>query len=180
MNCNNDSNNTLREKHDINIYRYKFNAKFTAKLYEFSKIHQYDDREKFKESWIQWKKDNDMEIKNECERLLSLEYKGDILEKMYKSARYYFRKKTTAKKEPKCRSKYTNLSPQLLQEMDRYILSNKNLKPKTGFIEFCNDNNVLLKESINELLNNGITDSCFIETKIKKTYKNRYFILINK
>ena len=37
-----------------------------------------------------------------------------------------------------------------------------------------------LLESITKIYEQGIKDSCLIEDKIKKTYKNRYFILTNK
>ena len=35
------------------IFRYKFNDMFAEQLYEFSKIHQYDDRATFKEAWTE-------------------------------------------------------------------------------------------------------------------------------
>jgi hypothetical protein len=38
----------------------------------------------------------------------------------------------------------------------------------------------LLKEEVQTLCSNGFTDSNEIKQKIKKTYKNRYFLIINK
>jgi hypothetical protein len=43
----------------VNIYRYKFSQDFMLELYNFSKIHQYDDRESFKEAWKLWTQDNE-------------------------------------------------------------------------------------------------------------------------
>ena len=40
------------------IYRYKFTEEFMSELFEFSKIHQYDERKDFKEAWKQWTEDN--------------------------------------------------------------------------------------------------------------------------
>lgn len=80
------------------IYRFKFTEEFMQELYTFSKIHQYDDRTDFKEAWIVWMNDQNELISSEQERMISLGYHGDILEKMYKSARYYFRKKTVEHK----------------------------------------------------------------------------------
>ena len=40
------------------IYRYKFNEDFMTELYNFSKIHQYDDRKEFKSAWNVWAEEN--------------------------------------------------------------------------------------------------------------------------
>jgi len=42
---------------------------------------------------------------------------------------------------------------------------------------FCKANEMILKESISKIFEQGIKDSELIENKIKKTYKNRYFML---
>ena len=81
-----------------NIYRYKFTQSFMDELYQFSKIHQYDDRKSFKEAWLLWVETNLDMINTEIARLTDLKYDGDIVDKMFKSARYYFRKKSTKKR----------------------------------------------------------------------------------
>ena len=83
----------------IPIYRYKFSNDFTEGLFTFAKIHQYDDRKTFKEAWTKWTEENDIIITNEIRRLKDNGYEGNILDKMFKSARYYFRKKPNQKKE---------------------------------------------------------------------------------
>jgi hypothetical protein len=165
-------------ENNINIYRFKFTKEFTEKLYEFSKLHEYDNRNDFKESWIQWSNVNVEIIEMECERLSRLEYKGNIQDKMFKSARYYFRKKSNQIKKPIIRKKYISISKELLDKMDIHLKENTQLKPKIGFIDFCNQHKELLKESILEIYNNGIKDSEEIQEKIKKTYKNRYFMIV--
>jgi len=62
----------------------------------------------------------------------------------------------------------------------KYNINDKNYKPSEGFDKFCKDNVDLLKEEINMLCKNGFTDSFEIEKKFKKTYKNRYFLIISK
>jgi hypothetical protein len=164
------------------IYRFKFTEEFTTHLYIFAKIHQYDDRKVFKEAWKVWIEENDDIIDEEVRRLENLNYNGDILDKMFKSVRYYFRNKTTEKKEPTQRRIYISVSRELLDKMDRHILENINntdYQPKTGFIMFCKDNEDLIKQTITVLFNTGIRDSKIIEDKIKKTYKNRYFTITN-
>jgi hypothetical protein len=173
--------NKCDKNNSINIYRYKFTKVFMDKLYEFSKIHQYDEREDFKEAWIQWEKDNEDDIHLECERLTKLSYQGNIIDKMYKSARYYFRKKTTEKKEAKQRRHYINLSSNILKQMDNHIQKiDLTFQPKTAFIDFCNNHQEILKETISQMYKEGIIDTLQIQEKIKKTYKNRYFVLKSK
>jgi hypothetical protein len=64
--------------------------------------------------------------------------------------------------------------------MDRHIeenIFNDDYQPKTGFISFCKANEKILKESIDKIFEQGVKDSELIEDKIKKTYKNRYFMM---
>ena len=187
INRNRKTNDLPKESVDnelpIVIYRFKFTEEFMVYLYNFSKIHQYDDRKDFKEAWNVWTEENDDIIDGEMRRLLTLGYEGDVLDKMFKSARYYFRKKSTEKTDPKQRRQYISVTKDLLDAMDRHIENNiydENYQPKTGFITFCKDNEALLKETISSIFGQGIKESELIEDKIKKTYKNRYFMLTNK
>jgi len=167
----------------INIYRYKFTNEFTIELYKFSKVHQYDHRKDFKEAWEIWIDENSNLVDDEVRRLTNLGYNGDILNKMFKSARYYFRKKSTEKKEPAKRRTYVGSQKDLLESMDDHIKSNissGDFKPADGFDEFCKQNVDILKDQVNQLIRSGITDSNEIKSKIKKTYKNRYFLIISK
>ena len=177
QNINNNVNNK------INIYRYKFTDDFTSELFKFSKIHQYDHRTDFKEAWEIWMEDNDDIVSNEVRRLTNIGYDGDIIDKMFKSARYYFRKKSTEKKAPLERRDYIGTQKDLLDAMDSHIkskINDPNYKPSDGFDEFCKSNLDLLKNEISNLCKNGFTDSNEIKRKIKKSYKNRYFLFISK
>ena len=168
---------------NVNIYRYKFEDAFTKELYKFSKIHQYDHRKDFKIAWNVWVEDNAELVENETRRLENLEYEGDILDKMFKSARYYFRKKSTEKKAHKTRREYVSVQKELLDAMDAHIKNNikdEHYKPSDGFLEFCKTSMELLKEEVSILCKNGITNSIEVKDKIKKTYKNRYFMIISK
>lgn len=162
------------------IYRYKFTESLMEELYQFSKIHQYDERNDFKEAWKIWIEENKDIINKETMRIKELGFEGDTIDKMFKSARYYFRKKSTEKKEPKTRREYIKVKLELLEAMDKYIMGNILEQPKLGFISFCKENEVLLKETLKNIIDQGVTDSETIQAKIKKTYKNRYFLLTNK
>jgi hypothetical protein len=187
-----NTTNTTNNKNNVSlisgetcsrVLRFKFNDDFVKELYNFSKIHQYDDRVSFKEAWNIWTQDHDENIYTEINRLNRLGYDGDIKDKMFKSARYYFRKKTTEKKEPVKRREYINVSKDLLEQMDLHIkshITDAEYTPKNGFNEFCIENSSILKESIKKICEDGITELSVIYDKIKKTYKNRYFMLTNK
>ena len=167
---------------NIFIYRFKFTQQFMVELHRFSKIHQYDDRKVFKEAWETWTQGNEELIADEMNRLQDQHYEGNILDKMFKSARYYFRKKSTIKPEPKERRKYISVHKELLDAMDDHIYSSKNredYKPSDGFSDFCSNHQEQLKEEISILLENNLLSNEIMQ-KIKKTYKNRYFMSITK
>lgn len=190
----------IQENTQTPIYRYEFTQEFIENLSRFSKIHQYDDRHVFKESWDSWIQENSELVNQEIIRLHNLQYDGDILDKMFKSARYYFRKKGTEKKAPKERKSYISFSKQILDCMDEHIFENtqqtqksqqtqkdpkdpkdqtiKNqVKPSVSFVDFCQTNKEVIKETISYLNQQGIKDLEEIQNKVKKTYKNRYFMI---
>ena len=166
-------------KHNTNIYRFKFTDSFASELFEFSKLHQYDDRKTFKESWENWIDENNQMINEESRFLLNNGYQGDILDKMYKSSRYYFRKKSTHKKEPKKRRLYISMDREFIEAIDKDItasINEKNFCPASGYDKFCLNNKNIIEDEIKRLIEEGL-DGDGIKQKIKKTYKNRYFQL---
>jgi hypothetical protein len=178
--------NPVEEKNNkINapIFRFKFTEEFMEDLYKFAKIHQYDHRKDFKEAWNIWLEENEDIVQEEEDRMHYLRYDGDVLDKMFKSARYYFRKKSPIKVEPKQRRQYISVSHELLEAMDAHIRTNIGLadyQPKTGFIDFYEANKLLIVQTFRSFFEQNIKDGEFIQTKLKKTYKNRYFMLVSK
>jgi hypothetical protein len=167
------------DSNDVNIYRYNFNEIVMDELSTFAKLHQYDQRKDYKEAWKLWVDENNEIIKKEEERLNKLGYEGDIIDKMYKAARYYFRKKPQVKNEPKQRRKYISMEQDIISSMDEHIYRNivtDDYSPSSGYSEFCKLNIELIKSEIKRMLDIGITSED-ISVKIKKTYKNRYFII---
>ena len=162
---------------NVNIFRYKFTDEFMVKLFQFSKIHQYDHRSVFKEAWVKWIEENEELVCKELNRLEKLNYHGDIMDKMFKSARYYFRKKGTKKKEPVDRREYITMDAGFLHLMDEHISKNVQ-KPSEGFIQFCDENREKLKEEVKKMVDLNMSLD-LIKEKVKKTYKNRYFIFVN-
>lgn len=159
------------------IYRFNFSPEFIAELEYFAKIHKYEDKNGFKEKWTEWVEENKELIDAEKERLEELNYDGDIDNKMYTSARYYFRKKKEEKVEPKKRKVYVPISKEILGIIDEHIsenYDNSGYTQQNGFEDFYEENEDLLEYDIILSSKENLKD------KIKKTYKNRYYIFIKK
>ena len=176
------SNNS---KNNIVIYLYKFSEYFMNQLYIFSKIHQYDTREDFKESWKIWIEENEDSVQNEIRRLCFLHYEGDVIDKMFKSARYYFRKKRNEKKEQMPRKKYIHSNKDFLDAIDKHIGMNihtPEYKPANAFEDFCKKNIDILREEIQRVKENNLCSMTVeeISKRFKKIYNNRYFIFVTK
>ena len=140
-------------------------------------IHQYDHRKDFKEAWLLWRDEHEVFICEEIRRLNLLGCDKDIEDKMFKSARYYFRKKNTEKKAPMARRDYIGTSKEFIIIIDQHIKSNIGNKPSECFLQFCRENIEELQKELTRLVNQGFTETAEIKDKIKKTYKNRYFII---
>jgi hypothetical protein len=164
---------------EFTTYRYKFSDEFLKELFNFSKIHQFVDRNTFKDEWKDWCDINDEIISREENKLIVNGYKGDFRKKMYISARYYLRKKSSEKQDPKERRAYTNLSKTILEVIDNQIkecISNTEDKPSDCYNIFISSNKELLT---NEMNNNQDMSKEDFYNKVKKTYKNRFFIQKN-
>jgi len=159
-------------------YRFKFVESVAGMLYEFAKLHQYDDRRAYKEAWEEWLRTHEDDVGREERRLISRGYKGNVVAKMYKSGRYYFRTKPTDETEPRDRRTYVPSSQELTEAMDEHIRMRRNdpdYTPAGGYDDFCRSHQVGISREIAWLRDGGITDAVDISAKIKKTYKNRYF-----
>lgn len=159
------------------IFRFKFSDEFANQLYPFAKLHQYDDRHTYKEEWTRWLMNNDELIDTEVRRLKGLGYDGDIIGKMYKSGRYYFRNKTSSK-DAKVRRKYISLEHDMIDAMDEHINTNYYLpcfKPSIAYEQFCMEYEILVNDEKERLLQEELVAED-IYSKLKKTYKNRYFL----
>jgi len=118
------------------------------------------DRKEFKEKWEEWIVDHDEKIQTEIRRLESLGYKGDVMVKMFKSARYYFRTKSSS--EPKQRRQYLPQDKAILQEIDDFLekdMKTPGFTPKASFIKWCDTSE---------------------KEEMKKTFKNRYYLAKNR
>jgi hypothetical protein len=146
-------------------------------------------------------------LKTEVERLTNLGYKGDVADKLYKSGRYYFRTReptvphtppSVATSTPNDANgvrrglgnlgsprKYVLLNHAMLAAMDDHIergLRHNAYTPAIGFSDFfkTHASTDLLKTAVASLMRYYETapnPPREIHEKLKKTYKNRYFMM---
>ena len=171
-------------KHDssLPIYRFKFSDSFMDLLRTFANNHRYDEPAVFKERWLRWSC-NEINIKhivNEEKRLVDSGYKGDMEDKMFKTVRYYLKNKSVEKKEPKKRRKYISISKYIIESMDEHIeeiAMIQNMKPAMAYNNYSSNDEYSdsMDDELNRLINLGMNDISALN-KIKKTYKNRYYL----
>ena len=208
----NNANANANANANNKIFRYKLSDNIMELITQFAKIHQYADRRAYKEAWINYVNENREITDREVFRLAELNYKGDVMDKMFKAGRYYFRTKgvppphdgpdntddgpeenddndeavvggrNPQRNPQRTPRSYIVMQPDVIQAMDKQLLSiikNANFKPAQGFIQFCSQNIDLLRQEITRLTSEGgvgMTAKTLAD-KIKKTYKNRYFML---
>ena len=88
----------------------------------------------------------------------------------------------TPSKTPSKRRQYVTLSHDIIDAMDTHIktnMKNENYKPALGFDDFCKNNMVIVATEKLTLENNHNLKKDYISSKIKKTYKNRYYLIVN-
>jgi len=110
---------------------------------------------------------------------------------MFKSARYYFRTKTTdQEKEIKTRKEYESIPRDIMEIMDEHILSQINcqmqtkndqkisiISPAKSFDLYLSEYKNLFIEELKDKKEGKITkeDCEQLINKFKKTYKNRFY-----
>jgi hypothetical protein len=104
-------------------------------------------------------------------------YDGDIVEKMFVSVRYYFRKKRDKSTiEQKPRKKYESLDRMFLATMDKhlYALIQNNINQKTNISDTAPSDayELFCEQHLHEIEQMDCSD-----IKIKKTFKNRYHMM---
>lgn len=161
----------------IETLHFNFSEDLVERFTYFATLHRFDERKDYKENWTKWIAEEDVatSINAEIERLTAEGYKGNILDKMFKSVRYYYRKKPFEPAPPKTRKTYESFPKEVLESIDDHILgkikehaTNEDsgkalLSPANSFSEY---------KTIHQ---DKITDNT-LEAKYKKTYKNRFFI----
>jgi len=84
-------------------------------------------------------------------------------------------------KDKKKSRNYITMLEATLTAMDEHIkralAKEAEFKPSAGYSQFCENNVLILRTEIQRMVVDNIMDKKDIAEKIKKTYKNRYFML---
>ena len=143
------------------IYRYKLDINIINIISSFAKQNQHALQKDYKEEWKKFIEENKEIIMREETRLKELGYQGDVIEKMYKSGRYYFKNKNPDKIDiKKARKKYERINNDIRKAIKEHVnecIKNK-IKPADAYENFINEN-LSYKNNIS----------------IKKAYKNIYY-----
>jgi hypothetical protein len=169
----------------LQTFHHNFSDQIAERFTYFATLHRYDDRKTFKEAWQKWILEEDVaaDIQTEIQSLETNHYTGDILDKMFKSVRYYYRKKPIVPKLPSTRKTYVALPVSILESMDKHIIETmlQHTNPETTecsispakafelYMQRHNPEQQQTQEHIQEQTQIDIP-------KYKKTYKNRFFI----
>jgi Fe-S cluster biosynthesis and repair protein YggX len=172
----------MSNDNEVPTFRFNFSKEFNKELGYFAKLHKHEDRIEFKENWQKWIEDNEPLINEEKKRLVNLGYEGDIENKMFTSVRYYFRQKPLRpeQREKERERERIAVSKELLQQIVQHIKNNnfnEDYTPQIAYEEFCNQYTELITTEIQEL---NINDDKFLQNKIKKTYKNKFYVIIRR
>jgi len=164
---------------NITIYRFKFTDELVTCMKRFVSVHEHDDRHIYKDAWDKWIKENSQLITNERTILRNNGFIGDIYDKMYKSGRYYYRKKSNKQVKYTPRRKYISIQRNILAKMTEHIVKNAptdNYTPANGYKTFIEENYYMIDKEKDRIFKAFKMNNNDADTKLKKTYKNRYFI----
>ena len=176
--------------------RYKFTEEVSDLLCEFVKLHQYEKSKDYKIAWNNWIIQEDVKtiMDDECSRLVKEGQTSDIMDRMYKSSRYYYRKKINKQPvAPKSRKTYKGLSKDILVRMDQHIIREINgnidmiegsekvisrFTPAISFNKYCEENPTCVDDLISipeeTAMDRRLQNTESLE-RLKKTYKNRFY-----
>jgi len=174
----------------IKTYHFNMVPETVAAIDYFATMHRHDDRKTFKEAWEKWIELEDIAaiIQRETERLVANGYRGDVLQKLFHSARYYYRKKPAGdnnvgvgceeEETIKKRKKYETVGSEILEKMDQHIL--QIVKENIVDVLRMGDKTVLYSDispaRAFELFRETVEIDEGLLAKYKKTYKNRFFL----
>ena len=161
------------------IFRFKLDDNINNEICSFARLHRFDDRVSYKEAWKDWLDSNSELVERETRRLMDAGYTGDVPDKLFKSGRYYYRTRPQVSQEPVQRRKYTRVSSAFTSAVDEHITmhgDNPDISPSVGFENFCKTYATEIASEVQNLASFGVSNADDVSDKLKKCYKNRFFI----
>jgi hypothetical protein len=164
-------------------HRFNTSIELKSLLQRFSEVHSEDDVKTFNDQWEIWIEENKELIQRENSILKEKGYKKDIYQKLYLSARYYFKNKKSDngfKNSPTKRRKYCSIGKPIIKLIDEHLNSKQHSKPSVSFKNFLKENESLIIDEKNKIMLDKELEEKMFDNKLKKTYKNRYYVKFNK
>ncbi len=166
-------------------YRFDFSSEVKENLARFSQSHKNLPRKDFKNAWTNWLDTHNF-LQEECQTIKNRGFKGDPIEKMYHSVRYYHRKPEVKKKTLSNRPRtYVRLTDELHEIMNQHIrdtltsIINVPTECQTTHLEAFTE---FLKMHRNRILNEliemrkrdgGLEEN--MDQKLQKRYRDKYY-----
>ena len=161
------------------IFRFKLDETINDEICSFARLHRFDDRVSYKEAWKDWLDTNSELVERETRRLIDAGYTGNVQDKLFKSGRYYYRTRPQVPQDPVQRRKYTRVSADFTAAVDEHITmhaDNPDVSPSVGFENFCKTCATEIATEVENLASFGVSNPEEVSDKLKKCYKNRFFI----
>ena len=168
-----------------NISMYKQHIReWRQKIQQFAKTHPTN-RKEFKEKWLIWVNHHNILYETEKQRLTKIRCKGDLDDKIFKSARYYYRKKKTENKSFTTRKSYEGFSKNIRNMMKNHIIyivsQYENIRPMEAYDDFCktqtqniyNEIKLFLRQSAKKI------EPYPFAIQFRKSYKNHFYKIRN-
>jgi hypothetical protein len=148
------------------VYRFTFSDEIINDLYALNRVHQFSDKQNYKEAWESWRDTHQELIDKETNRLTKLGYEGDVLGKLYHTCRYYIRNQYVKEKPEKktTRKTRTIIPKSILLQMEQHIQEHSKVKPIEAFRQFHRSQGDIVED----------------EKQLHKAYMNRYCVLKQK
>ena len=176
------------QKIALKLHHFNYSDDFANRLATFAKAHLEDNSKTFKKEWQTWKDANAALIQQEISKMQSDGFQGSVEDKMYFSARYYYRKKAIRDNEiaeSPIKEPESNHLRKTYEMFDKTVLSQMNTHILSQIYNAMNDNSgdnsierlTPSKSFANYLEQNANSAEC---ERTKKTYKNLYWRISKK
>ena len=172
---------------ELKSHHFKYSEEFAEQLASFAKSHLEDSNKQFKLEWKKWTELNSIDIQTEIAKMKEAGYTGSVEDKMYFSARYYYRKKAmknenedvVSVEESSSRKKYESIDKQILSQMSEHII----LQIRSAVTESSDGSDKIVCDTTPSISFANYCErygvSCG-DLHIKKYYKNLYWRIKNK
>ena len=166
-------------------FHYNASGECASILSDFAQTHRDLKSNQFKFAWEQWISLPEISkvLTNESTRLIESGYTGEPLDKMYFSVRYYYRKKAlktnrlSSVNEFKPRKQYEQADSIILEEITNHIVNIIFVQESSGQIQMRR--NISPANAFASYMSTHEMNDVDV-ARIKKIYKNRFFLLRKK